>query len=142
MSTTLTPDLETKPSGLRPEDKNKALLWLDDLMARCVLDNRYVLLGETAKAVKENTELPDVLEAGIDKRYITKEVESTLKTYATPEVTPFGFECVGEGVPIKFKFIQRKFAFLQNPDTKFYGPEEYQIPNPFNGYWTARGLVR
>ena len=142
MTTTTPMSVQTKPSGASLDSKNKALFWLDDLMARCVLDAKYVLLGETAKAIREDKDLPDVLEAGLDQRYLTKEVMSTLKTYVPGDFTEAGFVTESEGVPVHFKFIKRKFAFLQNPDIRFYGPEEYQIPNPFDGYWKSRGLVQ
>ena len=69
-----------------------ALLDAFDLMQRCVLDTTFVVMGEAGKCLYEKRGLDcNGLDFAIEKRYITPEVMSTLKDWATPDVTQYGF---------------------------------------------------
>lgn len=127
-----------------PQDQLKqALLELDDLMHRTLMQEQYLLLKDTARALVEQLFLPQVLEAGLERRYITKEVMTTFDMYC-PEMkkTPNGIEFVLNGVLVKFQFIERKYEFLKYPQRIIYGPEDYQVPNQFDKYWKARHIIR
>ena len=126
------------------EQLNKAMLDVFDLMQRCLLDQNFIVLGQASKCVKENRGLDcNVLEFGIEKRYLTPEVLSTLKEWVKGgQFTDSGFTYIFEGVPVKFKFIARKYQFFKNLDSKIYSPEWYKIANPFNNYWKARYLIQ
>ena len=115
-----------------------------DLMQRCLLDQNFITLGDAAKCIKENRGLDcNVLEFGIEKRYLTPEVMSTLKEWVkSGQFTDKGFMYTFEGVPVKFKFIVRKYAFFKNLDLRIYSPEWYKIANPFSNYWKARYLIQ
>jgi len=127
------------------EQLGKALFDLDDLLVRCALQNTYFLLHETAKCAKENKELSgDGVDVGIEARYITPEVVSTLSAHikdgGMDEKGIISYEF--EGVPVRIKIIKRNYKFLKHPDSVVFMYEGFRIPNPFDGYWKSRFLVR
>lgn len=126
------------------EQLDKAILDVFDLMQRCLLDQNFIVLGDAAKCIWENKGLyVNKLEFGLEKRYITPEVLSTLKEWVKGgKFTNNGFDYVFEGVPIHFKFIARNYHFFKNLDSKIYSPEWYKIANPFKNYWKARFLIQ
>ena len=126
------------------EQLDKALLDSFDLMQRCLLDNNYIVLGDAAKCLKEGRGLDcDKLEFGIEKRYITPEVLSTLKEWVKGgQFADNGFSYTFEGVLVKFKFITRKYKFFKELDSRIYTPEWYKIANPFENYWKSRFLIQ
>lgn len=125
------------------EELNKALLESFDLMQRVLLDTTYVIAGDAAKCLKEKRGLDcDGIDCVIEKRHITPFVVSTLKEWVTPDVTDKGFEYKVGNVPIRFKFIERKYDFFKYPDTVFYAPEIYKIPNQFEKYYKARFIIK
>lgn len=121
------------------EELDKALLESFDLMQRVLLDTTYVVTGDAAKSLKEKRWLDcDVIDCAIEKRHVTPFVISTLKQFATPDVTDEGFEYKVGNVPVRFKFINRKYDFFKFADTVFHAPEIYRIPNQFEKYYKAR----
>ena len=142
---------ETSTNGatLDPAVLNKGFIGdLDDIMERTLLVNNFLMLGETGKAMFEKRELSgDGLEVGIEKRYLTKEVMSTLRTYRPQaEFTEEGMTYISAyekcDVPIHIKFIKQKYKFFEHPDTVFYLAGNYKIPNPFEKYLKARWLIK
>ena len=144
-------------SGVTPKfDQNKldrALLDSFDLMQRCLLDTVYIVAGDAARCLKENRGLDcDKIEFVINRRYVTPEVRSTLVNYVegsldssgypNGKVTRDGFSYEFEGVPVSCKFIDRSYRWFDYADQRFYGPENYRIPNQFDRYWKARFIVR
>ncbi len=125
------------------EELNKALLESFDLMQRVLLDTTYVITGEAAKCLKEKRGLDcDGIDCIIEKRHVIPFVVSTLKEWTKADVTDEGFEYKVGNVPVRFKFIKRKYDFFKYADTAFYDPEIYKIPNQFANYWKARGLIQ
>jgi len=119
-----------------------ALLESFDLMQRVLLDGKYVLCGEAAKCLKENRPLDcDGLDFVIETRYIIPEVVSTLREWATRDMTEKGFEWSVGGVPCRFKFIANEYEYFKYADHKVYGPESYKIPNQWNKYWEERETI-
>ena len=88
----------------------------------------------------------DGIDVGIEKRYLTKEVMSTFKTYRPNAIiTERGMTYISQyetcDVPIRIKFIGRKYKFFEHPDTAFYLAGNYKIPNPFDNYYKARFII-
>ena len=130
--------------GAWQEKLDKALLDAFDLMQRCLLDMNFIVLGDAARCIKERRGLDcNKLEFGIEKRYLTPEVMSTLKEWVKGgQFVDNGFSYVFEGVLVKFKFIKRKYKFFENLDSQVYMPEWYKIANPFDKYWKSRFFVQ
>lgn len=131
----------TNGHSFKPDELNRALLDIDDMMGRAMAN--YLVLGETAKNIKEEKQIQgDKIEVGLEERYLTREVKSLFNTYQGVEMTDKGFSYLFGEVPIEVKFITRRYKFFKNPDSKFYLAGEYRIPNPFENYWKSRFLVR
>ena len=124
------------------EQLEKALLNVDDLFDRCLLGEKYFLLGDTGMSAHTNTPLFGRIEVGIEDRYLTPEVRSTIKDYAGAEEVDGKINYAFEGVPVEIKVIKRKYKFLENPEPVIYGFEDYQLPNPYDRYFTARYLLK
>ena len=123
----------------------RALYDLDDLMWRCLTQTNYLSLGDIGKAMKENVDFDGKeLEFGIESRYVTPEVMSTLKSYTLPDTvfTETGFSYKFGEVPVKVKFIKRRYHFFEHPEKLIYGAGEFQIPNPFEKYVKARWIIQ
>ena len=141
-------DGTSKKVEFRTDHLEKALLDVDDLMIRSLLQNVYLTLLDTAKAFKDQIGLyGDGIDIGIEKRYLTHEVMSTFKSpiimkHRPSQWTDSGFVYYVGEVPVRVKFINRNYGFFRNPDVKFYLAEEYQIPNPFDNYWKTRFLIQ
>lgn len=128
----------------RITDLENALLDVNDLMHRVLLQDNFLLLGMIAKCVYEDKFLEgDGIDCGIEKKYLTPEVINTLRTWTKAQITDKGLVYeIFEGVPVRIKFINRRYPWFSHPITKIYGVEEYQIPNPFEKYWKARFLIK
>ena len=115
-----------------------------DLMSRCLLQSIFLVLGDTGRALDEKRIITgDGVYIGIPKRYLTKEVKSTLRTFhPESEITEQGMTYTHFGVPVNIKFINNNYKFFQHPESVFYAAENFQIPNPFNKYFRARMIVR
>ena len=82
----------------------------------------------------------DHLEWGIPEAAHTAEVKSFFKTWGfTPTDTGYSY-MIGK-VPIIIRIFKRKYHFLSNFDTVFYGVDEFRIPNQFNKYYKARYIL-
>ena len=125
------------------EELNKALLEGFDLMQRVLLDTTYIVAGEAAKCLKEKRGLDcNGLDFIIEKRHVTPFVVSTLKDWTKSDITDKGFEYKVGNVPLRFKFVERKYEFFKFADTVLYDPEIYRIPNQFDRYYKARFLIQ
>jgi hypothetical protein len=148
--------MDTKTSEVErvftPEELKQALWDWDDVMHRALLQSKYVLLGDTARAAKDDTFLTKVpLEVGIFKRYMTPEVVSlftpeALRDVAVPitvqEINDKQILLTFRGVPVKVTIIHRKYQMFENPDQVIYAYEDFQVANPFEKYWKARYIVQ
>lgn len=136
-------------SGFNPLDVDEALRWVDDTFKRMLCP--YVLLGQTARDIVDAPPTVDgghltsnEVEVGVEKKNLTKEVLSTLKVLI-PDIElgkdgNYRFEY--SGVPVLIRVIEKKYKYLKTTDIKFYLADEYRIPNPFEDYWKARGLIK
>ena len=119
-----------------------ALLETFDLMQRIMLDNKFVVAGEAARCLKEGRWLDcDGIDVVLEKRCVTKEVLSTLKTWATPKITNEGFTWDVNGVPVRVQFVKGIYDYFKFADMRLYGPENYKIPNQFERYWQERSQI-
>lgn len=122
---------------------NKALFDFEDLMERCL--SSFLVLGQTAWDISTGLGLTgDKVEVGIQTKYLTPEVLSTIKTYKGIDLDKdMGlWEYEVDGVPVRVKLIKRKYKFFANPEMKFYWGGDYQLPNPMGDYWKSRFIVR
>ena len=121
----------------------RALLEFHDLMARCLLQDEFIVLKDSAKALREQRGLDgNGVDVGVKKKDLNQGVMNTLKEYATKDIQDDGFTWHFDNVPVRVKFITRNYSFFQNLDLAWNGPEVYKIPNPFEKYYKARFLIR
>ena len=129
-----------------------ALMHAEDVLDRALLSLEMLVLGETAKAMKDEAPLSgDGIDIGIEERYMNESTIGVLESIRDSEHMlpydirfddPRGFSWEYNGVPIRFKFIHRKYPWFTYPQEAFYFTGNYRIPNPFEKYYKARFLVR
>jgi hypothetical protein len=111
---------------------------------------KAILLGEVAKACRENRPMPpvDLIEFAIPISSLTYEVKSNFKTWGFRE-TKFGYEYDYSVplqwhilVPIRIYVYREKFKLFDVPDRVWAGVDGAFIPNPFDSYWKIRHLVK
>lgn len=130
---------------------NEVLLFIQDLFDRSQMP--LLALKETGKQIKETQDglIPDlqlkVIELGIQKKDLSQSGTSMLKGLFGLEHVEFKWDdnvimFTRNDVPVFIKIINRKYGFLQNVSKVYYRTVEFDIPNPFNIYWTTRHLIR
>ena len=126
------------------EQLNKALMDVEDLMARAFVD--FFPLYKTAECVKFNRKLEgDAVYVGVSIKHMrTRFANETVSSYVgkTASEVQDDFEYMVGEVPIKVKVIKRSYGFYKYPDRTIYEYGDYLLPNPFEKYWKARFLVR
>lgn len=136
-----------KGNGKSPEDLDKALLFVDDLLDRMLCP--YVLAGETLKSVIGGQVDGDKIEVIVLRKHFGEEARSVFGScmsmiYKKKEIKEKG-GCLNlehEGVPIEIKIVDRKYGFLKQPDMIYYKYDMFKIPNPWLAYWKVRGIVK
>lgn len=133
-------------SLLNSWDVGAALRELYDLTESMLLP--YVLLGDVARQIKYgrdgyngNDLQVDKVQFGTYYKNVTAEVLSLIHQWNWEE-TPWGFRFESNGVPIEFYVFSKKYRFFQMPDMGYYGPDIFKLPNEFEKYWKARGLLK
>lgn len=128
-----------------------ALFHAVDIADRCLM--RFMLWGNTARSMVDKG-LPegDGIYLAVRKADLPEFVLSTLRTLAKGsdinysikdfKETDNSFSWTYHNVPITIKVVHRDYKFLHNLDFIWYKAEEYRIPNPFEGYWKTRSLVK
>lgn len=130
---------------------NQVLLFIQDLFDRSQMP--LLALKDTGKQIKETQDglIPDlhlkVIELGIQKKDLSQSGTSMLKGLLKLEHVEFKWDdnvimFTRNDVPVFIKIINRKYGFLQNVSKVYYRTVEFDIPNPFNIYWTTRHLIR
>lgn len=101
----------------------------------------YILLGETARRVRNQEDLSDLdmIEIGVKENSLSKYSRNTLRDR-------FGVEWENklhevEGCKVFIKLIKRKYKFMKNLDQVPYWGASFSTANPFEDYWKARALV-
>ena len=140
-----------KQSGLSgrmhtKDDVRRALLDLTDMLEMAMLP--YVLLGDIAKAMVDGHDgisgddiFVPVIEVGLYQRNMTPEVLSLFRTWKFNQ-TDYGYTYTFSGVPVELHVIKRRYNFFEQPDQRFFGPDVFTIPNPFDKYWKARFIIQ
>jgi len=134
----------TSGAEFSTEKLESAFFDVFDLMQRCLLQDTFLTLGETGLALDEKRPITgDGIDIGIEKRYLTKEVRSTLRTFhPESEITDGGMAYIHFSVPVRIKFINRNYKFFKHPESAFYLADEFRIPNPFRNYYKARFIIQ
>ncbi len=142
-------------SNINPDSYNEALFFIQDLLDRSLIE--FMVLKDLAKFMVNERhgwdQRPDKLtsvDLGIKKNSLNEFGYSTLKTmfetyhdYITNlqwnnDFIRFNYK----DVPVFIRIINRNYKFFQNPDSVFYRVETFKIPNPFDGYWLARFIIK
>jgi len=133
-------DLENK-NGLSPDKLDQALATAEDLLTRSQVP--FLVLGDTLRGVLKEELYGEGIELGIRERYLTKSTLGIMKLIRPDlKVEPGSIYFEHEGVPVDILIIKRNYKCLENPDTVFYKVTEYKIPNPLDGYFHARYLIK
>lgn len=101
-----------------------------------------ILAGDTAYSIVKNTR-PKEEKITFQIRHTdwTKFAKNMLLTVLPQaKITDKNITFDFNGVPIEIKLVKRD-KYLKRPDMVIYNHETYWIPNPFDKYWKARGLV-
>ena len=133
-----------KPAKQNFPSTEPALYFVEDIMERCMTP--FVLLGQTAYNIKNNLDqdLNVPIEIGIKRQHLTEYSRNTMKMFLPPD-TKWGKKAITFehlGVLVTMKIIDKKWSFLSNPNHVYYKITQFKVPNPFDKYWKARGLVR
>jgi hypothetical protein len=126
-----------------PEHIQAALLRAEDVFDRALVP--FILLGDVAKQMEEGYvgfEASEI-EVGINQRDFSRNAMEIIQMLV-PDLAIEGNHLYFEhdGVPIKIVIVQRKYAFLANPDLRYFYLGTFRLPNPFKNYWQVRALLR
>lgn len=105
-----------------------------------------VLGGEAGLRVSKEHELDGIekLEFLVERRALAESSFSIYKDVMSdyhPVYTDKTIEYSFKNIPVKIKILDRKYKFLENPAVTSYLYDPIFLPNPFNSYYKARGLV-
>jgi hypothetical protein len=125
---------------LSSEELTDALLFTQDILERAMIP--FIVLGETASAIL-SADIPtlygQVIHLGVMERHLTLSTLQTVKDlltnyhieyYIDDNIISFGYK----NVPIEIDIIHGDYAFLNNPDSRFFNLTEFRVPNPFDEY--------
>jgi len=125
------------------EQLREALYRVHDTFERVLVP--YFLTRYTAYDVVngEHLQSRNKLTVGVQSKYLTKEVMSTLKNLMKGAI----FESnkilwVYKDIPIEVQIFKRSNKVLNHLNTVHYYIETFNVPNPFKNYWKARGVLR
>ena len=146
-------NLSLSNGGLSVMVLNKALREVYDLFES--LNLKPLLLGETAKSVKNKYVTGDKIIVGIKALELTRNARSIIMTrlrkyfergisktmlFEPDESNLISYDFAG--VPIEIKVIQRKYSFFKHPDQIMYNFDEFLLPNPIERYLRAQYIVK
>jgi hypothetical protein len=113
------------------------------LFDSCVAD--YVLFGEVGKQVNDGLVSleAECIEVGMKETSFNTYMRDTMRTYYKDAVIEDDkITLTVDEVPVIIHRVKRDYAFMKNPDKKFFMAETFSLPNPFNEYWKVRGLIK
>lgn len=129
----------------------------------------WYVTHDTARAIRDKKPLSgNKVTGAMHKRHVNQEFKSVIKKYlenwakhpmwgdkqlVDSKIEDYTFDDEGitftyKGIPVELKFIDRKYAFFNNPDIVYYEyngeqlSDDFRVANPFEGYWKARFIVR
>ena len=119
-----------------------ALRDCEDLMDRCMAPG--FVMGNTAKHIVNDEDLDgDSVEWGLRETDLAESTVAMMKTLR-PDIQIGDNEIWYDhnGVKVVIKVIHDDFDFFKNLNLKAYYAGDYLYPNPFDGYWKARFVVK
>ena len=129
-------------------DKGQAIKDIYDRQESCNIN--FIMLGDFARTVREKRELydGDKVEFGFYASNLVPEIKGLFTTWKFEE-TEYGYKYYFSPpikwdvkFPVEIHCFKKRWAFFDNPDVGFFGVDEYRIPNPFEGYWKVRGIIK
>lgn len=101
----------------------------------------YILLGNTAKYIKDMNTLDDLdrIEIGVDERSLSKYSRNTLRDRFKGDWENKEHEV--EGAKVFIKLITKRYKFFKFLDKIPYWGGSFHIGNPFEKYWKSRHLI-
>ena len=127
------------------EQLRKALFSFQDLMERITCP--FFPLKNTAKEVYDESELTGEINVGVQKLEWTDQRAGMFDVLI--ENMHIGLEDNGnnkiltfDGVPVNLTIIERKYKFFEKPDVRFFGVNEFLLPNPLYKYLKSQYIVR
>lgn len=139
---TETPSKNSSQDEYTTQQLDVALAYVEELMERTQCP--YVLLTHTAKAVKDNELLSGpYVHIGVTEKHFGPYTRQ-LFNIVDPVVEVDGNDWMikTSGAPIRLQLINKDYQFFKNPDQVFYNYAQYPLPNPFEKYWKAKGLIK
>lgn len=133
---------DQKTIGWTSEELNAALLQVADYFERAVCP--FLLLDETARSVKVDSQVKGKrIDIGVKRKHLARSTGGILRMLIKDldegeKVWKFKVK----DVPVKMKILERESKYTTNPDGVVYRFDDYFVPNPFEGYWKVRGLIR
>lgn len=100
----------------------------------------FVLLGETAKRVREASSLEGLekLEFGVQKRKLSKYARSTFEVTNGKQ----WYDKKYGKVPVTIQIIKTRYPFFENVDTVMYWGGAMKTANPFDEYWKVKDKIK
>lgn len=123
------------------DERIAALYNLYDIMELAMIP--YCLATETAYSVIHDKDLPDTIKAVVHISEASKEAleriehwvpECDIKRKLGKYLSSVQWDYMG--TPIHIVFTESK-EFIEHPDKKVFGVEQFPLPNPFDEYWKA-----
>lgn len=137
---------KSEKTEFTPEELHDALLRAEDTLMRAMAD--YVLLGETAREIKEDKTgyaklHGNKVHLGMRQTAITKYFIETLKMLETTlEREDNKITFYHNSVPIVIDVVKNDMGFFERPDQAYYFVTNFPVPNPFDEYWENRDKLR
>jgi hypothetical protein len=127
------------------EQLTKALFSFQDLMER--VNCPFMPLKNTAKEVYDDGKLTDEVHVGILSNEWTKQRQGMFNILLENmdiknETTGNKIRLEFDGVPVNLTIIKRKYKFFEKPEIRFFGVNEFLLPNPLDKYLKAQYLIR
>jgi hypothetical protein len=136
--------MKTKPvngTNLSPEELQAALLDVQDALERAQI--KFIVLREAAYSLffYEDLKGKDIT-VGVPYKQWMPECVSVLKAWRPQlEEDLHGYMYKVGNVPVHIRVIEKRFRFLEDPDSRNYYDCSLYIPNPFQSYWRSRSFV-
>lgn len=99
----------------------------------------FTVIGSTAMYMREGKPVEnDRITFAVLPNRAEKGCIQMVKTIEpNAEWTQDGWRIIYHNQPITIKIMQKNFHTLTDPDTVWYGIDNWNIPNPWNDYWNA-----
>ena len=132
-------------SLLSDEQLRSALFSFQDLMER--LTCPFFPLRNTALEVYNESTLTGEINVGVLNSEWTEQRQAIFdllidNMHIPCEETPKGYELSFKEVPVHMTIIKRNYQFFKRPEIRFFGVNEFLLPNPLDKYLKAQYLIK